>query len=297
MAKKASKKGLGRGFESLIPTEVLADDFGATAEADAQGSHTRPIKIQDIIPNPNQPRRNFDDEAMKELAESIATHGVLQPIVVVRDGARFKIIAGERRWRAVKGIGHDTIPAIVRTLDEQEKLELALIENLQREDLNPLEVAATLSKLIDQFNVSIDELSKRVGKAKPTVSNMVRLLQLPEPAKRALEKGRISEGHARAILMLSGDVKKQQQLLDYIIKNKWSVRQAEQFAAASKGTKTTEKGIKNTAITNKETEELTKKLKPSTPVKVHNMAKGRGRIIIEFKNKNEYKKLTKKLLS
>jgi len=297
MAKKTPKKGLGRGFDSLIPSDVFSAEHDPTAEADAQVSHTRPIKIVDIVPNPDQPRREFDKDSMVELIESIKSHGVLQPVVVVREGARYKLVAGERRWRAVRDLGHETIPAIIRTLDDQEKLELALIENLQREDLNPLEVATSLSKLVQQFNVSLDELAKRIGKARPTVHNTIRLLQLPESAKRALIKGRISEGHSRAILMLSGDPLKQQRLLDYILKNNWSVRQAEQFAAATKHTTTTEKGLKNTATTNDDTKKLTKLLKPFTPVKIHNMARGRGRIIIEFKDNKEYKRITKKLLS
>lgn len=288
-----SKKGLGKGFESLIPTEGSA--FDPTFGGENQSAHTRPVKIQDIKANPDQPRKTFTKEAMDELKQSIETHGLMQPVVVVRDGAGYRLVAGERRWRALKELGHETIPAIVRTLDEQQKLEMALIENLQREDLNPLEVADTLMKLMDQFSITAEELAKRVGKAAPTVHNTVRLLKLPGPAKKALEKGRISEGHARAILMLDGNPRKQQVLLDYILKHKWSVRQAEQFAAASKS-KPTKSGVKNTLSTNEDTKKLSKKLGLNTPVKIYNMAKGRGRIIIEFKNQEEYKKAAKKLL-
>lgn len=289
-----AKHGLGKGLESLIPTTSFGED-SLLSDSNAQTAQSRMLKVMDIVPNPDQPRRDFNETAMAELVDSIKTHGLLQPIVVVRDGAKFKIVAGERRWRAFKIIGHELIPAIVRTMDDQQKIEASLIENLQREDLNALEVATTLKKLVDEFNITTATLGKRMGKADTTVMNIIRLLNLPEPAKRALKEGRISEGHGRAILMLTGNEQRQQQLLDYILKHGWTVHQSEQFASTNK-TQTTKKSLQQTAYTNTETEALTRKLAAKTPVRIHTMAQGRGRIIIEFNDPVEYKAITKKLI-
>lgn len=289
------KTGLGRGFDSLIPTDVIQAEFDPTAQADREVSRTKRLLIQDIIPDEEQPRRVFNDEALHDLVESIKIHGVVQPIVVVHDEAsgKFKIVAGERRWRAAKTIGLEALPAIVRTLDAQQRLEIALIENLQREDLNPLETATAFLKLSEQFNIAHEEIAKRVGKAAPTVSNTMRLLRLPDPAKRALAGGRISEGHARAILALQGDEKKQQELLDYILRFGWTVRKAEQFVTAIKeGATSKADAAKRTLAETTETKLISKRLK--TPVRIQNMAKG-GRLIIDFKSQAELKRITDQL--
>lgn len=229
-----TKRGLGKGFAALIPTDLVEEDFDSTVSEDERVSDLRMLAVDDVSPNPNQPRRNFNEEALASLAESIREHGILQPIVVVPAGqGKFEIVAGERRWRATKMTEQTKIPAIIRTLGAQHKLELSIIENIQRADLNPLETATAYLKLKNQFNLTDTEIAKRVGKAPSTISNQVRLLTLPDFARRALADGKITEGHARQILALP-DEKAQKQLLDLIIAQNWSVRKAEQFVIGYK---------------------------------------------------------------
>lgn len=290
----ATKRGLGRGFDTLIPTQLLDEEFDPTAQQDEQVSQLRNLKIVDISADPDQPRRQFDDDALNELAASIKEHGVLQPIVVIAKGSKYEIVAGERRWRAAQIAELDKIPAIVRTLTNQHRLEIALIENLQRQDLNPLETATAYYKLQQQFNLTLDEIGKRVGgKAVSTISNILRLLGLPREAKEALVEGRVSEGHARQILAIKEeDIQKE--LLELIIKNDWSVRKAEQFVVGYKeGKKDKETAVAKVKTETKETEALSKRL--GAEVSVKNMAKG-GRLVIQFKNQDDFDRITSMLL-
>lgn len=295
MSKTNTKRGLGRGFDTLIPTQLLDEEFDPTAQEDEQVSQLRNLKIADISADPDQPRRQFDDDALNELAASIKEHGVLQPIVVIAKGSKFEIVAGERRWRAAQIAELDKIPAIVRTLTNQHRLEIALIENLQRQDLNPLETATAYYKLQQQFNLTLDEIGKRVGgKAVSTISNILRLLGLPREAKEALVEGVISEGHARQILAIKEeDIQKE--LLELIIKNDWSVRKAEQFVVGYKeGKKDKETAVAKVKTETKETEALSQRL--GAEVSVKNMAKG-GRLVIQFKNQEDFERITGMLLS
>lgn len=287
---KAKSKGLGRGFGSLIPTDIIKNEFDPTRDHDAGKSSPAEVLIQDITPGDEQPRSVFKEAALKELEESIKTHGVIQPIILVKEGGSYRIIAGERRWRAAKAAGLSTIPAIVRSMDGQTRLEVALIENVQREDLSPLEMATAILKLQSQFNMSIGAISKRVGKAESTVSNVKRLLKLPEPAKQALSDLQITEQHARAILALDGDSKKQNELLDLIIKHSWTARRSEQFVTAYKnGAATPTEAVKRIATVDDDTKRISKKIK--APVKIRRMAKG-GRLIIEFKDDKDYARIS-----
>lgn len=291
---KVSKRGLGRGFDTLIPTQVLEEEFDPTSQEDEQISQLRHLKIDDIVPDEDQPRRHFDEDALNELSNSIKEHGVLQPIVVVPKGVKFEIVAGERRWRAAQAAGLQKMPAIVRTLTDQHKLELALIENLQRQDLNPLETATAYLKLQQQFNLTLEQISQRVGgKAVSTISNVLRLLGLPKEAKQALVEGKISEGHARQILAIhEADI--QQELLDLIIKNEWSVRKAEQFVIGYKeGQKDKKIAVAKVQTETAETKALSKRLKAEVTVK--NMAKG-GRLVIQFKDERDLQRIAGILL-
>jgi ParB family chromosome partitioning protein len=240
-----------------------------------------------------QPRKVFNGEAIQELANSIKQHGILQPLVVVRDGDKFKIVAGERRFRAATLLGLESVPAIVRDFDDQMRLEVALIENVQREDLSLLEMATAYHKLTEQFNIELNDISKRIGKAPSTISNIKRLLHLPKAAKKALNELKITETHARAILALDGNSEKQQELLDHIIKHKWTATRAEQFVTAVKnGAATPTDAVSRTADTNEQTEAIAKKLK--APVKMRRLAKG-GRLTITFTDDDDYERLTKLL--
>lgn len=286
-----TKRGLGKGIESIIPNQVIEAEYDPTAESDNRLSRTKNVLISDIKPNPNQPRRKFDDKSLNELAQSIREHGVLQPIVVVAtDDDGYMIVAGERRWRASKQIGLEKIPAIIRTYDAQAQLETALIENIQREDLNPLELATVLFKLAEQFNMTQQQIAKRVSKSPSAVANTMRLLGLPNPAKQALIDGRIVEGHARQILAI-GEPKKQQELLDLILRYGWTVRRAEQYVTAYKeGALSQQAALKNVRSETPLTKQISKRLK--TKVTLHKMAKG-GRLIIEYKSDKDLERIAK----
>lgn len=203
---------LGRGLDSLIPKKVnkVVTSSGETIVSTTTLDEKDKILYisPDLIEvNPLQPRRTFDEAKLEELKESIRLHGIIQPLIVTHEGAKYQLIAGERRWRSAKDLGLMKVPVIVREAREQEKLELALIENIQRADLNPIETAFAFQKLINDFNLSQEEMAKRVGKSRPVIANTIRYLNLPDEIQAALIEGRISEGHAKIILGLEGEVK------------------------------------------------------------------------------------------
>ncbi len=278
-----STRGLGKGFDSLLPT-----DFDSTVLLEPE-ERVQKLFITSLSPNPHQPRTTFDQQALAELSESIKRYGVLQPLVVTPNGNdSYYIVAGERRWRASKLAGLDKVPAIVRTSKEIDQLEIALIENVQRVDLSPLEQAISIQRLHDQFNLSYDSIAQRLGKATTTIANVVRLLGLPPEAQAALKDKQITEGHARAILALK-NYKLQAELLDQIIKNSWSVREAERFVTAHKqGVKDKTKVTERVQTSTPETEKLSKILK--TPVAIRRTAKG-GKLEIKFKNDKELSRI------
>lgn len=226
------KKGLGRGFESLIPTDLVAEEFDPTRKEDKKMSKLVELEITEVVRDDGQPRKNFDKAALQELADSIREHGVLQPIVVVKQGGKYQIVAGERRWRASQLAGKTTIPAIVRTLDAQNKLELSIIENAQREDLSPIELATAYAKLKEQFNLTNDEIGKRVGKSAASVVNTMRLLRLPDEAKKAMQEHHLMEGPMRPLISLPRE--QVLEILPKMIDEGWSARKVEQYIAGSK---------------------------------------------------------------
>lgn len=284
---KANKNGLGRGLGSLLPSDFNRDLVLQTDE------RIQKLLISDIQPNPDQPRKQFDAVMLQELASSIKQYGVLQPIIVSPQGKGYQIIAGERRWRASQLAKLDTIPAIVREKAQLERLEIALIENVQRVDLSPLEQALSIEYLHEQFNLSYQDIASKLGKAVPTVNNIVRLLQLPDVARKALEAGDISEGHARSILALKNQPAVQARLLDLIKTQKWSVRQAEQFVTAQKEGIETKTAVRQRAVKETpETKTLAKKI--GTKVTIHHTARG-GRLEIHFKDDEDLVSLYKKL--
>ncbi len=278
--------GLGKGFDALLPKDFDQSILKNKGEAIEQ------LAITDLLPNPEQPRQHFDEAAIVDLSESVKRHGILQPLVVTPHQGKYYIIAGERRWRASKKAGLKTVPAIVRSAEQLERLELALVENVQRVDLSPLEQAASINYLHEQFSLEYGEVAKRLGKAITTVQNIVRLLQLSEPAKKALSTRQISEGHARALLSLK-DEKQQLGLLKLIIDNGWSVRQAERYVVAHKqGAKTAKSASKRVSESTPQTEKLSKVL--NTKVIVRRMAKG-GKLEINFKTDAELKRIISRI--
>ena len=225
-------KGLGRGFESLIPTDLVDEEFDLTATEDKTSSELKYLKIDDIIRDEEQPRREFNQEAIEALAASIEEHGILQPIVVTKEDGKYKIVAGERRWRAAKIAGLDKIPAIVRTLDSQNRLELSIIENAQREDLNAIELATAYAKLQTQFNLTAEEIGAKVGKSEQSVNNTMRLLTLPDSVKKVMVKEKLTEGVMRPLI--AKDEKTIKKVLPKIVKEGWTARQVERYVAIHK---------------------------------------------------------------
>lgn len=287
----AAKKGLGRGFSSLIPDNLLDESFDPSAGDDHKVSDLRTLQLGDIIPDPDQPRRHFDETGLAELTASIAEHGVLQPIVVVpvKDG-KYQIVAGERRYRASKAAGKASIPALIRTLSAQHKLELSLIENIQRRDLNPLETATAYAKLRDQFNLTLEEIGVRVGgKSVSAVSNTLRLLKLPTAAKQAVAQGEISEGQVRPLIGADEAVIKE--LLPLIIKEHWSARKIEEHVAA--GREIPAKQGRKPSIRPQVHTGLSKRF--GVNVTTQSSAKGTGKIVIEFKSSEDRERIEKLL--
>ncbi len=225
-------RGLGRGFESLIPTELFDDEFDPTAVEDKKSSELKQLKLTDIVRDEEQPRHEFDSEALEALAASIKEHGVLQPIVVTKEEGKYKIVAGERRWRAAKIAGLEKIPAIIRTLDSQNRLELSIIENAQREDLNAIELATAYAKLATQFNLSAEDIAAKVGKSEQTIQNTLRLLNLPDEAKKIMVKEKLTEGVMRPLV--SRDEATIKKVLPKIVKEGWTARRVERYFAETK---------------------------------------------------------------
>ena len=276
----AKQKGLGRGFDSLLPQNFDESLLSNVSVADK----VEKIPVGQLVPNQHQPRQEFAEEALAELADSIKEYGILQPLIVTQNpdvvAGGYMLIAGERRWRASKLAGVSHVPAIVRSSKELERLEIALIENVQRVDLSPLEQAESIEHLHRQFGTSYSEIAKRLGKASSTVNNIVRLMQLPDKAKDALRSNQITEGHARAILSLKDEPEKQLELLKHIVKQSWTVRQAEQFVISlregHKETKQTKARMRNETPA---TKRLSKRL--SAPVFIRRTAKG-GKLEVNF---------------
>lgn len=295
------KRGLGKGFDALIPTDLSEFDVVNVNSADERSSDLREVSVTQISRNPSQPRRYFDESELESLADSIREHGILQPLVLAPlADDRYEIVAGERRWRAAKIAKLAKVPAIVRTLSDQHKAELSIIENVQRSDLNPLEIANSLVKLREDFSLSNNEIAQRVGKNPATVSNLMRLVELPEISRKALADGKITEGHARQILALS-DERAQSKLLDEILKNNWSVRKAEQFVLGYKNEKKSSsnnaaKISRNPATTADHTEltdAISRKLGlPETQITQRITAHG-GQFVIKFSGEAEMLKIRK----
>ena len=277
-------KGLGRGFESLIPTDLIDEEFDLTAAEDKHESKLKELKISDIVRDEDQPRREFSQEAIDALAASIKEHGVLQPIVVTKEDGKYKIVAGERRWRASKIAGLEKIPAIIRTLDSQNRLELSIIENAQREDLNPLELATAYAKLANQFNLTSADIAAKVGKSEVSVQSYMRLLNLPDFAKKIMIEEKLTEGVMRPLV--ARDEKTIHKVLPKIVKEGWTARKVERYFSENKPKSSTAAIKKRQYL--KEEDALSAKY--SVPTKIT----GRS-LTFKCKNESELKDLIKKL--
>jgi len=282
---RPARRALGRGLEALFPQAP------AVASAAPAGGPME-IPVAEVVPNPAQPRRHFEPEALAALADSIRRHGLLQPIVVRRAGHGYELIAGERRLRAAIQAQQTTVPALVREADPEQRLELALIENLQREALTPLEEAEAFRHLVDDFGLTQEEIARQVGKSRPAIANALRLLALPEAVKVRLETGELSAGHARAVLAVEG-AEAQVRFAREVVERKLSKSDAERLAAASgrrkaKGRKAPAADLHLGALA----EELTRGL--GTRVRITRRARG-GAIEIEFYSDAELNRIVEHL--
>ncbi|HKY83850.1 MAG TPA: ParB/RepB/Spo0J family partition protein [Anaerolineales bacterium] len=279
------KRGLGRGLEALIP---------AGEESLAGSDATRRLPLDDLRPNPRQPRRDIPRSELEELAASIREHGVLQPLVVTpaSDGDGYLLIAGGRRLEAARMVGLETVPVVVRVADERQSLEMALVENLQRADLDPLESADGYRQLVEDFGLSHEEVAKRVGKSRSTVSNTLRLLKLPASVRQALASGRLSEGHARALLALPTP-QAQSAAAQTVLKRSLNVRQTEELVQRLTG----HRRHPTTARRSPEESEVENQLRQALGTKV-TLRQGRkgGSLVIHFYSEEELEALLERLL-
>ena len=280
------KGGLGRGLDALLPEseELVA-------------SSLTEVSVHSIQPNPHQPRSTFDETALAELASSIREHGLIQPLIVVRAGEdRYTLIAGERRWRAALIAGFASVPVVIKDAAPQQMLELALIENVQRADLNPLEEALAYKQLSEEIGLTQDQVAQRVGKSRVAISNTLRLLKLPDAVKARLADNQITEGHARALLMVN-DLTLQQRTLNQIIKNGLNVRQTEELVRRLNDHQPAKKG-QSPQRANADSRALEDRLRRSlgTKVSLFRSKKG-GTIVIHFYSEEEldsiYRRITK----
>lgn len=277
-------KALGRGFESLIPSEMSFDEFDPTSEEDGKVSRLIEVNIDEIVPDAEQARKNFDEEQLEMLAQSIKANGILQPIVVTKDGNKYKIVAGERRWRAAQKAGLKKVQVIVRTIDDQNRLEMSIIENAQREDLNPIELGAAYAKLKAQFNLSTREIAERVGKSEQAVMNMVRLLRFPDDVKKIIIEEHLTEGVMRPLVSVEEELMRE--VLQRIVEEGWTMRQVERYIA--------EKKKKSSARIVKEN--LFRKDEDRISEKYHATARIRGRTItITCKSKEKLQELLRSI--
>lgn len=292
----AVKKGLGKGLGNLIPESDKEAQKTKVVEKVVEKkvivkepAETK-VKINEVEPNKNQPRRTFDEDALLELAESIKQHGVIQPLIVKKRDKYYEIIAGERRWRAAKMAGLKEIPIVIKDLSDQEIMEVALIENIQREDLNPIEEAQAYQRLIKEYNYKQDELAERVSKSRVAVTNSMRLLKLDERVQKMIIDDMISAGHARALLAIT-DSEKQYTIAMKVFDEKLSVRETEKLI------KNLDKQVKPKVNTTPENDfiyrDIENKLKESmgTKVIIHNKDNNKGKIEIEYYSQDDFERI------
>lgn len=291
MAKAA--RGLGKGLDSLIPAAVPKAEAAKAVEKTEESGNGIYVKITKVEPNREQPRKNFDEDALQELADSIKQYGIVEPLIVQDRKTYYEIIAGERRWRAAKLAGLKEVPVIVRNYTEQEIVEISLIENIQREDLNPIEEAQAYKRLLTEFNLKQDEVAERVSKSRTAVTNSMRLLKLCEEVQQMIIDDMITTGHARALISIE-DAEQQYTIAQKVFDEKLSVRDVEKLV---KSLNKPEK-VKKEAVEDKALEviyqDLEEKLKQSlgTKVAISSKGDGAGKLEIEFYTHDDLEKIT-----
>jgi len=292
------KKGLGKGLDSLIPDNKSVKSLGSnqnSSEEDTE-SDTQMMKINNVEPNRKQPRKKFEEDALLELADSIKQFGIIQPLIVQKRKDYYEIIAGERRWRAAKIAGLKEVPVIVREYTNQEIVEISLIENIQRENLNPIEEAVAFKRLLEEFNLKQDEVAERVSKSRTAVTNSMRLLKLEERVQQMIVDDMISTGHARALLAID-DKEQQYELANKIFDEKLSVRETEKLVKDIKNPKKSKekKKIENEFVYR----DIENKLKEimGTKVSISSKGNGKGKIEIEYYSDEELERMFDMIMS
>ena len=283
------KMGLGRGLSAILPDveDVVEAVESAESRLSAPADAVVELPLGDIDPNRSQPRKHFDDEALSALSDSIRHSGVISPILVARDGARYTIIAGERRWRVARMAGLATIPAIIREWDEIRRQEAALIENIQRENLNPIEEAQGVYVLMNECAATQESIAERLGRSRSAVANSLRLLSLPKAIQQAVAQGVISSGHGRVLAGVA-DKAVQAQLFEQAVKHGWSVRQLEEAARRTPEKKEKRRQEPLPA----EYDELADRLRSATGLKVSLQGtQSKGRIVLEYTSQEELQRL------
>ena len=293
---KTKKSGLGGGLNALFSQDSVAAVTTAPVQNEGVNAVFE-VNINSVEPGDGQPRKSFDKEKIEQLAESIKEHGIIQPIIVSKSGNSYKIIAGERRWRAARVAGLKKVPVIEKEVTDRQILEMALIENIQREDLNPIEEAEAYSRLLSEYNMTQEELSKVVSKSRSAVANTMRLLGLSKNVRAMVISGELSEGHARCLLSVE-DAEKQLQAAKIIIENGYNVRQTENFIKQlKKKSENAEKDEQKEKISDSfkiAVEDVQNRLKSSLGTKVKLMDKGgKGKIVIDYYSAEERERLIK----
>lgn len=275
------RRALGKGLGALLPTRLPSAAAPAPATTPAGPEHANSIAIDQIDPNPVQPRRVFQPEPLNQLADSIRTHGIIQPLVVRVSGERFQLVAGERRWRAARIAGLNEVPAVVQDISDERLLEITLIENVQREDLNPIELAMAFDRMARELNLSHDEIGERTGKDRSTIANSIRLLHLPPDLQQLVAERRLSAGHARCLLSLI-DEEMQRKLAEKIVAQGLSVRQVERITKKMTEPREPNADVEDALDPNVKAAiaEMEKIL--GTKVKIIEKNAGRGKIEIEY---------------
>lgn len=290
------RKALGRGLDSLLPSRPAGTPIAMPAAQASAGSQE--VLIDSIDPNPYQTRRRINETALQELAESIRASGVVQP-VVLRPGpnGRFQLVAGERRWHASKRAGKTTIPAVVRQISNEQAMEITIIENLQREDLNPMEQARAFERLSREFNLTQEQIAGRTGKDRASIANFIRLLKLPEGVQNALESGVLSFGHGKVLLALAGFPEHLERAAREIIEKQLSVRQTEELVAKLLNPQVAEQKQEKPAVpVDPNVREAQRSLESSLGVKVEiHDRKGKGRIILKYGSLEDFDRIVEAL--
>lgn len=283
------RTGLGKGLDSMIPPKVVKETM-KELESSTSETGERILNINEVEPNKKQPRKFFNEEALKELSDSIKQHGIVQPLVVAKQKDYYEIIAGERRWRAAKMAGLKEVPVVIKDYSPQEVMEVALIENIQREDLNPVEEAKAYQNLIKEYNLKQEEVADRVSKSRSAITNSLRLLKLEDQVLNMLIEEEISSGHARTLLALD-DSEQQRIVAEKIVKDRLSVRDTEKLVKSinQPAKKVPKKELKNDFIYKDMEEQLKQKI--GTKVKINRKSENKGKIEIEYYSQDELEKI------